>query len=113
MHEMALCQGMLDIIEAQRRSERFDRVRSVVVEIGALGHVDPQALAFAFEVAAVDTVAAGACLEIREVPGSGWCMDCSREIAVERRGEGCPHCGSYTVIVQQGEEMRLKELEVV
>lgn len=112
MHEMALCHGMLDLIEDQRGGDRFASVRRVVVEIGALGHVDPHALRFAFDVVAADTVAAGAQLEIREIAGKGWCMDCSREIAVEQRGEGCPHCGSYSVIMQQGEEMRLKELEV-
>lgn len=113
MHEMALCQGMLDIIAAQQRSEGFERVRSVVVEIGALGHVDPQALHFAFDVVAAETSAAGATLEIREIPGQGWCMDCSRSVSIARRGDGCPHCGSYTVILRQGDEMRLKELEVV
>ena len=112
MHEMALCQGMLDLIEDQRRQDSFDRVRRVVVEIGALGHVDPHALRFAFDVAAADTVAANAELDIREIAGKGWCMDCSQEIAVGKRGDGCPNCGSFTLIMQQGEEMRLKELEV-
>ena len=77
MHEMALCQGMLDLIEDQRNHDPFNAVRKVVVEIGALGHVDPHALAFAFDVAAADTVAANAELEILEIPGRGWCMDCS------------------------------------
>ena len=113
MHEMALCQGMLGLIEEQRRRDPFARVRRVVVEIGTLGHVDPQALRFAFDVVVADTVAAGATLDICEIPGLGWCMNCSREIAVERRGDGCPHCHSHMLIMQQGEEMRLKELEVI
>ena len=113
MHEMALCQSMLDLIEDQRGQEGFSAVNKVIVEIGSLGHVDPHALHFAFDVATVGTVAADATLHIREIPGKGWCMDCSREICVARRGDGCPHCGSFTLIMQQGDEMRLKELEVV
>ncbi len=113
MHEMALCQGMLELIDVQRQKDGFERVRRIIVEVGALGHVDPHALRFAFDVSAADTVAANAELDIREIPGRGWCMDCSREIAVEKRGDGCPHCGSFTLIMQQGEELRLKELEVV
>ena len=112
MHEMAICQGMLDLIEEHRNRDAFDRVRRVIVEIGALGHVDPHALRFAFDVAAAGTLAANAALEIREIPGRGWCMDCSESIEVARRGDGCPRCGCFTLIMEQGEEMRLKELEV-
>ncbi len=112
MHEMALCQGMIGLIEDQREQQDFSVVRRVVVEIGALGHVDPDALAFAFDVVAADSVAAAAKLEIREIPGRGWCMDCSESIEVPRRGDGCPRCGRFMLIMEQGEEMRLKELEV-
>ena len=112
MHEMALCQGMIGLIEDQRGQQDFSVVRRVVVEIGALGHVDPDALAFAFDVVAADSVAADAALEIREIPGRGWCMDCSESIEVQHRGDGCPKCGRFMLIMEQGEEMRLKELEV-
>ena len=113
MHEMALCQGMIDLIEDQRVQQDFSAVRRVIVEIGALGHVDPDALAFAFDVVAADSVAARAELEIREIPGRGWCMDCCDTVEIPRRGEACPACGGYQLIVQQGEELKLKELEVV
>jgi hydrogenase nickel incorporation protein HypA/HybF len=113
MHEMALCEAMLDVIAEQQRLGGFVAVKRVIVEIGTLGHVDPHALEFAFEAGAKDTVAEHAVLEIREVPGSGWCMDCSATVRIERRGDPCPGCGGYQLIVQQGDEMRVKELEVV
>ncbi len=112
MHEMALCQGMVELIEEQRAVNGFDRVERVIVEIGVLGHVDPHALEFAFDVGARGTSAESATLEIREIPGRGWCMDCSQTIEITARGDGCPACGGYQIIVEQGEEMRLKELEV-
>jgi hydrogenase nickel incorporation protein HypA/HybF len=113
MHEMALCQGMLDIIDAKRVSEHFDQVRCITLEVGVLGHVDPHALRFAFDVSARGTAAETARLDIVEVPGRAWCMDCSESIAIAARGEGCPSCGGFVLIVEQGEELRLKELEVV
>ena len=112
MHEAALCQGLIELIEDQQRQKGFKRVGRVIVEIGVLGHVDPRALDFAFEVAAPGSVAAGAVLEIREVPGKAWCMDCSELVAIERRGDACPGCQGYTMIIEPGDEMRLKELEV-
>ena len=113
MHEIALCNSMIDIIRDQQRQRGFDRVRRVIVEVGALGHVDPHALEFAFDVEAKDSPAEGAMLDIVEIAGRAWCMDCSKAVTVERRGDACPGCGGYGMIVEQGEELRLKELEVV
>jgi hydrogenase nickel incorporation protein HypA/HybF len=110
---MALCQSMVELIGQQQVKSGFSRVKRVIVEIGALGHVDPHALEFAFEVGAKDSAAEDAVLEIHEIPGQGWCMDCCESVAIERRGDACPGCGGYKLIVRQGEELRLKELEVV
>ena len=113
MHEVALCQSMIELINEQQRELGFTSVKRVIVGLGALGHVDPHALEFAFEASARDSVAGGAILEIREIPGSGWCLDCSKTVEIQRRGEGCPHCGGFQLVVQQGEELKLKELEVM
>ena len=110
---MALCQGLVDLIDDSLASEQYTRLRRVVVEIGALGHVDPHALGFAFEVAARGTPAEQAALDIRELPGRAWCMGCLQTVEIQERGGDCPHCGSAQLIVEAGEELRLKELEVV
>lgn len=113
MHEMAITQSLVDLIGDEQRARGFSGVRRVIVEIGKLGHVDPHALRFAFEATAPGTIVTGAALEIREVDGAAWCMDCSKRVSVMRRGDGCPTCGGHKLIVEQGEDMRLKELEVV
>ena len=112
MHEVALCQGLVDIIRDQQRQSGFRKVRRVFVEVGVLGHVDPHALVFAFDVAALGSPAEGATLEIDEIAGKAWCMDCSELVSLQRRGDPCPGCGGYGMIVEQGDELRLKELEV-
>ena len=113
MHEVALCHSLVEIIRDEQRRRGFDRVRRVIVEVGVLGHVDPQALEFAFDVAAHDSPAQGAVLEIRDIAGRAWCMDCSAAVTIGRRGDPCPDCGGFAMIVEQGDELRLKELEVV
>ena len=113
MHEMALCQSLVDIIGDQQRARGFSRVQRVIVEVGVLGHVDPHALEFAFDVQAKGSPAEDAVLEIREIDGRAWCMDCSRAVTVDRRGNPCPECEGYSLIVEQGDELRLKELEVM
>src|SRR3546814_19388902 len=83
-----------DLLIAERvRAEGAHRVLRIGVDIGALGHVEPQALAFCFESAARGTAAAGARLEIRVVPGRAYCLDCGAGMLTrseERRvGKGC------------------------
>lgn len=113
MHEMALCQGLMELIEEQRRVQPFAAVRRIRLAVGALGHVDPRALTFAFEVHAKDTVAEDAELAIDELPGEAWCMGCGERVTLAARGDPCGRCGSYQLIVQQGEELKLTELEVI
>ena len=113
MHEIALCNSLVELIRDQQRQRGFQRVRRVIVEVGTLGHVDPHALDFAFDVEAKNSPAEGAVLEIREIQGRAWCMDCSQLLTIARRGAACPDCGSFALIVEQGEELRLKELEVI
>jgi len=112
MHEMSIAAGLLELIERQRAQHGFDTVRRVVVSIGALSHVEPQALEFGFGIAARGTCAEHAHFQIDLVPAQVWCMSCSATVSVARRGDACPTCGGYQLIVQGGDEMKLKELEV-
>lgn len=112
MHEMALAESIVGIIEAEAKRQRFTRVKGVWLEIGALAAVEPEALRFAFDVVTRGTVAEQALLEIIATEGRAWCYQCEREVAVTSRIEPCPRCGSHQLHVQGGDQMRIKELEV-
>src|SRR3546814_2169033 len=49
--------SMIDLVAERVRAEGARRVLRIGVDVGALGHVEPQALAFCFESAARRTVA--------------------------------------------------------
>ena len=112
MHEMALCQSLLGIIQDQASMRNFERVRVARIELGCLGHVDSHALRFCFDVVTRSTVAEDCELIIIERPGQIACLDCGALATVKRRGSNCPQCGSQRVMVDGGEELKLTELEV-
>ncbi len=112
MHEMSLCEGVLQILEENARSQGFDRVKTVWLEIGGLSGVEIDAMRFSFDVVTRGTLADEARLEILEVPGEAWCMQCGGTVPVKQRFDACPDCGSYQLQVTGGEEMKIKELEV-
>jgi len=112
MHEMALCESMLQILEAQGQAQGFRRVKRVRLEVGALSCVEKDALRFNFEVVTRGSLADGAVLELIDVPGEGWCLPCARPVAVTSLVDPCPHCGSGQVQVTGGEELQIRDLEV-
>lgn len=112
MHEMALAEGMLDIVEQAARDNGAGRVTMVRLEIGALSHVEPEALRFCFDVVTRKTLAEGACLDIQTTPGEAWCMPCGTAVPLSGFGEACPLCGSYQLSVSKGDAMRVREIEV-
>jgi len=112
MHEMSLCESILQVLEQQAEAQQYRKVTTVWLEIGALAGVEIDALRFSFEVVVQGSLAYQARLEVIEVPGQAWCMPCSRNVLVQHLYDLCPHCGSHQLQVNSGDQMRIKELEV-
>ena len=109
MHELALCQGIIEEVSARVVDAK---VLKVVVEVGKFAMVLPEALRFSFDLCAEGTVLEGAALEIRELPGKGRCLDCQKEILLERPFDSCS-CGSAALLRLSGDELRIVEVEVL
>lgn len=112
MHEMSLCEGVLQVLETEASKQGFNQVKAVWLEIGELSSVEPDAMLFSFDAVTRGSLADGATLNIIRVPGQAWCMQCSKSVNVKQRFDACPECGSYQLQVTGGEEMKIKELEV-
>ncbi|HVX78843.1 MAG TPA: hydrogenase maturation nickel metallochaperone HypA [Bradyrhizobium sp.] len=112
MHEMSIAESLIDLIEDEASKEGFAHVKRVGVKLGALGHVEPSALLFCFDVVARGTIAEGARLDLATVPGAGWCPRCQRSVAISQRYDLCPACRQSHVQMTEGDELRLTELEV-
>jgi hydrogenase nickel incorporation protein HypA/HybF len=112
MHEMALAEGILQIVEDAAAKQGFKRVTEVRLEIGALSGVEVDALSFCLDVVLKDSVANGARIELEKMPGQGYCLGCGKTVPVNALYEACPECGSYQVQATGGTEMRVKDLLV-
>lgn len=112
MHEMSLAEGVLQLVEETAQREKAQRVKLVVLEIGRLSSVEPEALKFCFEAVTHGSIAHGAALEIVSVPGAGWCMPCGETVPMTESFGACPKCGSYQVQPTGGADMRVKEIEI-
>lgn len=112
MHEMSLCEGVLQILEEQAQTQKFSLVRAVCLEIGVFACVEPHAMQFSFEAVTQGTLAERARLEITQVPGEAWCVTCERMVPARARFDTCPTCGMDLLSPKGGDQLRIKELEV-
>jgi hydrogenase nickel incorporation protein HypA/HybF len=112
MHEMALAEGILQLVEETAQREHAQRVKLVVLEIGQLSTVEADALKFCFDAVTKGSIASGAALEIVRVPGAGWCMECAATLPMQELFGACPQCGGYQMQATGGTEMRVKEIEI-
>jgi hydrogenase nickel incorporation protein HypA/HybF len=112
MHEMSICESILNVLKDQAREQNFDSVKRVCLEIGPLSGVEIEALRFGFDVVMRDSIADGATLDIIETEAAAFCFACGKPVVIAARYEPCPKCGSHQLQVTGGEELRIKELEV-
>ncbi len=112
MHELALAQGIVDVVAEQAARGALARARVIHVEVGALSAVMPDALETGFAAVSAGTAAEGARLVFHHVAGNARCRDCGHASAVESRLELCTHCGGARLDVTGGDRMRVVELEV-
>jgi hydrogenase nickel incorporation protein HypA/HybF len=112
MHELSLCESVLQVLQEQARSQGFERVRRVRLEVGALAGVEVEAMRFGFDVVTRGSLAEGAELVILERSATAFCLDCGRTVEVAQRFDPCPLCGGVHLQVTGGEELRIKDLEV-
>ncbi len=109
MHELGITENIVAI--AVEYAEGLT-VKQVTLEIGQLSAVMPDAIRFCFDVCCRDTVLAGATLEIIEVPGLARCRHCGTEMPLTQLWGICDRCGSVELEIIQGEELKIKEMEV-
>lgn len=112
MHELAVCQGLINELERLAKQHNAGRIDSIVLSIGPLSGVEPDLLKRAFEIARLDTVAKDAELEIETGPVVVECRSCGANGEVRPNYLLCPSCGDWQVNMKQGDELLLLRLEV-
>lgn len=112
MHEMAIAQGILDIVLKTAAENKAKKVTGIKLLIGKMTQIEPESLAFGFEALSMGSIAEGANLDITIVPLVGKCNSCEQQFPVEKYCFLCPHCNSASVVVVSGRELAVDYLEV-
>jgi hydrogenase nickel incorporation protein HypA/HybF len=108
VHEYSIATG---VVQTALRHAGGRRVTAVSLRVGPLRQVVPEALAFAFELAARGTPCEGALLEQELVPCRLQCPSCAIEWIAREPDFRCRACG-WPAVVLSGNELQLESIEV-
>ncbi|MBA4388079.1 MAG: hydrogenase maturation nickel metallochaperone HypA [Verrucomicrobia bacterium] len=112
MHELSIAMALLQQLQDEARKEKAVRITSVTITVGTLSGVDPEALEFAFRMAAEDTISAQARLIIEKIPAAVQCKACGKRMKPKTRSAACRTCGSCDIEITAGRELMLKNMEI-
>ena len=112
MHEMSICESVVQTLEEQAAAQNYSRVRVVRLEIGPFSGVELESLRFCFDAVTRGTLAENAALEIISTQPEAWCLSCGKTVSIAGRFDPCPECGGFQLQMNGGDELRIKELEV-
>jgi hydrogenase nickel incorporation protein HypA/HybF len=108
MHEQALARRIVSHVAEAARGRKVHRI---ILEIGELSGVVPDAVVCCFPEIARGTSAAAARLDIRRIAGRGYCEGCGSEFPLTDAAARCP-CGSTRTHAVAGQELTLKSIVV-
>lgn len=113
MHEMSLMESVVEIACETAVQHGAKGIRVIRLDVGRLSHVDPEALMFCYDAIRRGSLAEKAELEINRIAGEGWCLDCEKTVPLEERFGACQECGHSRVQMTAGDELKIRDLEVI
>ena len=112
MHELAICQALMNQVESIAAERNARSVVSIVVGMGPLSGVEAQLLKHAYPVASAGTVAEGARLVIENLPVRIKCTQCGNESDALPNKLVCKACGDWRTTLISGDELILMRVEL-
>jgi hydrogenase nickel incorporation protein HypA/HybF len=112
MHELALASSLFKIMETTAAQNGGGRIEAATLRLGAMTHIEPETLSFAFDVVTRGTCAEGCQLRFERVPLTVTCPSCRFAGEIAPDAGACPQCGGVGLTVTGGREIELDSIEL-
>lgn len=110
MHEVSICQSMLETLESEMETDQYQYVREVHVKIGVLSCVDAKILSHVFTYITEDTPFSKSVLFTEQVEIIAACEDCKTNFKVEHYRFVCPVCEKPSSTIIAGNELTIYKI---
>ena len=114
MHDLGIVLNVIDRVEEIAKENKVKKVTKLTLEIGEVSSIVPSYFSDCFEWAKKKTdYMKDTELEMIILEGLSYCRDCKKTYKTTEYSKKCPHCGSDDTYLVTGDEMRIKDIEVI
>ncbi|MBD3367806.1 MAG: hydrogenase maturation nickel metallochaperone HypA [Candidatus Eisenbacteria bacterium] len=112
MHELSICQSMLEIVDRTMAEHPGAKLLRIFLDVGKGSTIEPVLLSEAFDVITTDGPYEETKLVVNEIPLAGRCRSCGSTFEYQEVALGCPKCESVDIEITSGLELAIRELEI-
>lgn len=114
MHELGIVLHVIDRTEEIAKENKVEKVTRLILEIGEVSSIVPSYFSDCFEWAKKKTeYMQDTELQMIILEGVSYCRHCRKTYKTTEFAKTCPYCGSDDTYLVTGNEMRIKDIEVV
>ena len=110
MHELSICQSILNTIENELDIKELENIREIHLKVGMLACIEPEILKNVFQFIKADTAFQNSELFIEVVDVSAECKNCGNTFKVEKYIFVCPLCGEPASNITEGRELLISKI---
>jgi len=109
---MSLAVNIVNIGIDSAKNNNAKKINEIVVEIGTLAGIIPDALEFCYISACKGTIADNSKLSLIVIPAEAHCPACDKGFEADNMVMQCPLCEELVFDVKGGRELRVKKINV-
>lgn len=114
MHELGIVMQVIDQVEKVAAESDVTQVLKLNMEVGEVSSVVPALFTDCFDWAKKKTkYMQQTQLEMVILEGISYCQDCKKTYKTTAYAKKCPHCSSYHTYLVTGNEINIKDIEVI
>lgn len=114
MHELGIVMQVIEQVEKVAEDNDVTEVLTLNMEIGEVSSVVPALFTDCFDWAKKKTKHMQETkLEMIILEGISYCQDCRQTYKTTSSAKKCPHCGSFHTYLVTGNEVNIRDIEVV
>lgn len=114
MHELGIVMKVVDEVEQVAKENNVQKVTNLRLEVGEVSSIVPDLFKDCFEWAKKRTDYLKECdLELIILEGVSYCRSCEKTYKTTEYAKVCPYCGSHDTYLITGNEVNIKDIQVV
>ena len=110
LHEMAILDNMLDVINFQMKEHNIKALKKVKIVVGELTGVAPDVLEFCWDLSIENSSYKEAILEVEKIKAVAICSKCTNRYLFSL-GPVCNNCGGGVKEILSGRELYIDYIE--